>query len=61
MLKDAEDITDRVGGKIKQGMKGIKYVIEKNEGKCLICDGCRGTLIGSITSQTNGPAASLRY
>lgn len=38
MLKDAEDITDRVGGKIKQGMKGIKYVIERNEGKCLALD-----------------------
>lgn len=33
MLTDAEVITDRVGGKLKQGMKGIRVVIERNEGE----------------------------
>lgn len=32
MLEDTENITDRVGGKLGQGMKKIRYVIEKNEG-----------------------------
>jgi member of the syntaxin family of t-SNAREs len=33
MLEDTEEITDRVQGKLAKGMKGIKYVLEKNEGK----------------------------
>ena len=33
ILKDTEDITDRVSDKLKSGMKGIKHVIERNEGE----------------------------
>ena len=33
LLDDTENITDRVGGKLTKGMKGIKYVIERNEGE----------------------------
>jgi hypothetical protein len=33
MLEDTENITDRVGSKLGVGMKKIRYVIEKNEGK----------------------------
>lgn len=34
LLQDAETITDRVGGKLAKGMKGIRHVIERNEGEC---------------------------
>jgi len=33
MLEDTENITDRVNGKLTAGVKKIRYVIEKNEGK----------------------------
>lgn len=41
LLEETEGITDRVGGKLAKGMKGIRFVIEKNEGK-LVCS-CEGT------------------
>lgn len=42
ILKDTEDITDRVSDKLKSGMKGIKHVIERNEGEfCLYWNCCR--------------------
>ena len=34
MLEETENITDRVSGKVAKGMKGIKVVIERNEGEC---------------------------
>lgn len=42
MLEDTENITDRVSGKLAKGMKGIRFVIEKNEGKQMkhVCVGC---------------------
>ena len=33
MLDDTTNITDRVGGKLGQGMKKMRYVMEKNEGE----------------------------
>ena len=33
LLEDTDNIADRVGGKLAKGMKGIRYVIEKNEGE----------------------------
>lgn len=33
MLDDTENIADRVGGKLAKGLKGIRYVIERNEGE----------------------------
>jgi HPt (histidine-containing phosphotransfer) domain-containing protein len=33
LLEDTENITDRVQGKLSDGMKKIRYVIEQNEGK----------------------------
>lgn len=33
MLEDTEDITDRVGGKLTKGMKGIRHMVERNEGE----------------------------
>ena len=35
LLEDTDEITDRVGGKLTKGMKGIRYVLERNEGECL--------------------------
>ena len=32
MLEDTENIADRVGGKLANGIKKVRYVIEKNEG-----------------------------
>ncbi|KAK5164529.1 uncharacterized protein LTR77_009735 [Saxophila tyrrhenica] len=32
MLEDTENITDRVQGKLTKGMKGIRYMVERNEG-----------------------------
>ncbi|KAF2773987.1 hypothetical protein EJ03DRAFT_340790 [Teratosphaeria nubilosa] len=43
ILEDTEDIADRVGGKLAKGMKGIKYVIERNEDRWSSC--CIGVLI----------------
>ncbi|KAF2483633.1 t-SNARE [Neohortaea acidophila] len=37
LLDDTENIADRVGGKLAQGMKGIRHVIEKNEDKWSSC------------------------
>jgi len=34
MLDDTTNITDRVGGKLGQGIKKMKYVMENNEGEC---------------------------
>jgi len=37
MLEDTTNITERVGGKLGEGMKKIRYVMEKNEGEfCLL-------------------------
>ena len=33
LLDDTENITDRVGGKLATGMKKLRYVVDKNEGK----------------------------
>lgn len=33
MLEETESIADRVGGKLAKGLKGIRYVIERNEGQ----------------------------
>lgn len=33
MLEDTENITDRVSGKVAKGMKGIRFMIERNEGE----------------------------
>lgn len=33
MLEDTDQIAERVGSKLAKGMKGIRYVIEKNEGE----------------------------
>ena len=33
LLEDTENITDRVGGKLQTGMKKLRYVMDKNEGK----------------------------
>jgi member of the syntaxin family of t-SNAREs len=33
LLEDTDNIAERVGGKLAKGMKGIRYVIERNEGE----------------------------
>jgi member of the syntaxin family of t-SNAREs len=33
ILDETESIADRVGGKLAKGMKGIRYVLERNEGE----------------------------
>lgn len=45
LLEETEQITDRVGGKLGNGLKRMRYVIEKNEGKfCLVS--CVGMGVG---------------
>ena len=34
LLEDTDTIAERVGGKLAKGMKGIRFVIERNEGEC---------------------------
>ena len=52
MLEDTENITDRVGGKLAKGMKGIKYVLEKNEGEtCRIYGTMTKYLLTSMTDR----------
>ncbi len=33
LLEDTDTIAERVGGKLAKGMKGIRFVIERNEGE----------------------------
>ncbi|KAK3712138.1 hypothetical protein LTR37_009229 [Vermiconidia calcicola] len=35
LLEETETVADRVGGKLAKGMKGIRYVVERNEGELL--------------------------
>ncbi|KAI7487215.1 hypothetical protein KC351_g2742 [Hortaea werneckii] len=37
MLEDTENIADRVGGKLANGIKKVRYVIEKNEDRWSSC------------------------
>ena len=36
MLGEVDNLADRVGGKLKTGMKRIEYVVKKNEGECTL-------------------------
>lgn len=45
MLEETDNIADRVGDKLARGMKGIRFVIEKNEGE-----------FGWIPGKSNFPA-----
>ena len=58
LLEETDNVAERVGDKLAKGMKGIRYVIERNEGKC-----CRRRSRRNgadfITWQTSGRAAAL--
>jgi len=43
LLEDVDSVADRVGGKLKQGVKRVEWVIKKNEDAASSC--CIGVLV----------------
>lgn len=53
MLEETDNIADRVGDKLAKGMKGIKFVIERNEGKLEL--GAEISVIGCCCKALRSP------